>query len=366
MSKRVVLGLSGGVDSSVAAVLLKQQGYDVIAIFMKNWEEKEDSGFCTSAKDYEDASKVAAKLDIPLYTVNFAQKYWDNVFQYFLDEYNAGRTPNPDVLCNTEIKFKAFLDYALDLDADYIAMGHYARVEKIGDLYHLKKGIDNNKDQSYFLANITQYALSKSIFPIGDLDKSEVRKIALEYDLATATKKDSTGICFIGERNFNEFIDQYVYTKPGKIVDWDNHKVVGEHSGLMHYTIGQRKGINIGGIKGESQKPYFVAGKSLEKNELYVVRGDDNPKLFSDYCIVEKMNWLSYIPSFPHKCHAKFRYRQADIPVSIEDMGDRTLKITYDQPVKAVTPGQVAVLYDGDICLGGGFIKEAFSFGFLK
>lgn len=360
MKKRVILGLSGGVDSSVAALLLKQQGYDVIAIFMKNWEEKDDSGVCTSAKDFEDASKVAAKLDIPLHTVNFAQKYWDNVFQYFLDEYNAGRTPNPDVLCNTEIKFKAFLDYALDLDADYIAMGHYARVEKIGDLYHLKKGLDNNKDQSYFLSNITQYALSKSLFPIGDLDKSKVRELATQYGLATATKKDSTGICFIGERNFNEFIDKYVYTKPGNIVDMDNGKIVGEHSGLMHYTVGQRRGINIGGIRGESQKPYFVAAKSLEKNELYVVRGEDNPLLYSDYCLAEKMNWLSYIPNFPHKCHAKFRYRQADIPVTIEDLGENKIKIIYDYPVKAVTPGQVAVLYDGDICLGGGFIQEAF------
>lgn len=363
MNKTVMLGMSGGVDSSVAAILLKEQGYNVVGIFMKNWDEKIDREMCSSAKDYEDASKVAAQLDIPLYSVNFVKKYWDEVFQYFLDEYKKGRTPNPDVLCNQNIKFKAFLDYSLDLSADYIAMGHYARVEKdnISGKYKLLKGLDDNKDQSYFLSRISQEALSKTIFPIGDLTKQDIRNIAQKYNLATANKKDSTGICFIGERNFNEFIDNYLPAQSGDIVDIDSGKVVGKHSGLMHYTLGQRRGIGIGGMKGEVDEPYFVVDKDLSKNYLYVGRGEDNSKLYSDYLVSTDPIWIADEPKFPIKCNAKFRYRQKDIPVEVFKNEDCSLKIVYDNPVKAVTPGQVAVLYDGDICLGGSFIDRTFS-----
>lgn len=357
MNKKVILGMSGGVDSSVAALLLKEQGFDVVGIFMKNWDETDESGVCTATEDYMDVGRVASQLKIPYYTVNFEKEYWDRVFSYFLTEYKAGRTPNPDVMCNTEIKFKAFLDYALKLEGDYIAMGHYARVEERGGKYYLLKGADHNKDQSYFLSRIGQKALSKTIFPLGNLPKPEVRKLAEEHQLATAKKKDSTGVCFIGERDFDLFLDKYLLSKKGKI-KWVDGGIIGEHHGLIHYTYGQRRGIGIGGIG--TGEPFFVVGKNLEKNLLYVAQGENHESLYTKSLIADDMIWTLDEPSeLPMKCSAKFRYRQEDIPVMVEDAGEGKLKITYDYPVKAVTPGQVAVLYDGEICLGGAIIQSA-------
>lgn len=356
MKKRVILGMSGGVDSSVSALLLKEAGYEVIGLFMKNWDEKDESGVCTATEDSEDARRVASQLDIPYYSINFEKEYWDRVFTYFLDEYKKGRTPNPDVMCNQEIKFNAFLDYALKLDADYIAMGHYAQVEERDGNYYLLRGKDKNKDQSYFLSRIGQKALSRTIFPIGHLDKKEVRTLAQEHNLYTATKKDSTGICFIGERNFDEFLDKYLLSKEGDIVDVDGDKI-GQHSGLIHYTLGQRRGIGIGGIG--TGEPWFVAGKDLKKNILYVAQGEDHPALFSTSLIGESPSWiLEKAPDMPLRCTAKFRYRQKDIPVMVDILDDGNIHIKYDNPSKAVTPGQAAVLYQGEVCLGGCIIKS--------
>ncbi len=356
MSKKVILGMSGGVDSSVAAVLLKEAGYDIVGLFMKNWEEKDEDGVCTSTQDADDAKRVAAQLGFPCYTINFEKEYWERVFTYFLDEYKKGRTPNPDVMCNQEIKFNAFLDYALKLDADYIAMGHYAQVKEENGEYLLLRGKDNNKDQSYFLSRIGQKALSKTLFPIGHLEKSQVREIAEKYELYTAKKKDSTGICFIGERDFDEFLDKYLLSTPGKIIHVDGD-VVGEHTGLIHYTLGQRKGIGIGGVG--TGEPWFVAGKSLKNNILYVAQGEQHPSLYSTSMIGEDPAWiLEKAPEFPLKCTAKFRYRQKDISVTVNGLSDGSLSIVYDTPVKAVTPGQVAVLYQGDVCLGSSIIKS--------
>lgn len=353
MSKRVVLGMSGGVDSSVCAILLKEMGYDVVGVFMKNWSEEKD-GVCTSKVDQDDASIVASQVGIPIFNVNFEKEYWDRVFSYFLEELKKGNTPNPDVLCNQEIKFKAFLNYALSLDADYIAMGHYARVK---DGKYLLKGKDENKDQSYFLSRITEKALSKTIFPLGDLKKTEVREIAKKYNLETALKKDSTGICFIGERNFNEFLDKYLLTKSGNIVDIDTNEIVGEHTGLIHYTIGQRKGIGIGGLKSKENGAYFVFKKDVKNNILYVAKGKDNPVLYSKEVIVENFHYINNEYDLSKKLTAKFRYRQKDIGVEVEQQGDK-LVLYLDEKTKAITPGQVAVLYDGDICIGGGFISN--------
>lgn len=358
MSERVILGMSGGVDSSVSALLLQQQGYEVIGLFMKNWDEKDETGVCTATEDYIDVGRVAAQLDIPYYTVNFAQEYWDKVFEYFLKEYRAGRTPNPDVMCNTQIKFSAFLDYALKLEGSYIAMGHYAQVEKRGERYCLLRGEDKSKDQSYFLSRIDQKALARTIFPIGHLPKSEVRELAQKYELATANKKDSTGICFIGERDFDLFLDRYLLAKKGDLYSVEG-KRLGEHSGLIHYTYGQRRGIGIGGVG--TGEPWFVVGKSLKKNILYVAQGEEHEALYTRQLIAEDMLWISgEEPKLPIKCTAKFRYRQEDIPVTVQ-AGKRSgeLVIVYDHPVKAVTPGQVAVLYDGEVCLGGAIIKTA-------
>ncbi|MDO4712148.1 MAG: tRNA 2-thiouridine(34) synthase MnmA [Peptostreptococcaceae bacterium] len=357
MKKRVILGMSGGVDSSVSALLLKQQGYDVIGLFMKNWDEKDESGVCTATEDYLDVGRVASQLEIPYYTINFEKEYWDRVFTYFLKEYHAGRTPNPDVMCNTEIKFNAFLDYALKLEGDYIAMGHYARVEQRGDKFYLLRGMDRTKDQSYFLSRIGQRALSRTIFPIGNMPKSHVRELAQEYGLATANKKDSTGICFIGERDFDLFLDKYLLAKKGEIRSVEGKKL-GEHHGLIHYTYGQRRGIGIGGVG--TGEPWFVVGKDLEENILYVAQGEKHGSLFTKSLVADDMIWILEEPSdLPLRCTAKFRYRQEDIPVTVTDHGDGSLKITYDHPVKAVTPGQVAVLYDGEVCLGGAIIQSA-------
>lgn len=357
MKKRVILGMSGGVDSSVSALLLKQQGYEVIGLFMKNWDEKDEGGVCTATEDYLDVGRVASQLEIPYYTINFEKEYWDRVFTYFLKEYHAGRTPNPDVMCNTEIKFNAFLDYALKLEGDFIAMGHYARVENKNGKFYLLRGADRSKDQSYFLSRIGQRALSRTIFPIGDIPKSRVRELAQEYDLATANKKDSTGICFIGERDFDLFLDKYLLSKRGEIRSVDG-QILGEHSGLIHYTYGQRRGIGIGGVG--SGEPWFVVGKGLKENILYVAQGEGHESLFTTALIAEDMVWTLDEPSvLPMKCTAKFRYRQEDIPVTVLDAGDGKLEIRYDRPIKAVTPGQVAVLYQDEICLGGAIIQTA-------
>ncbi|TRW28659.1 tRNA 2-thiouridine(34) synthase MnmA [Criibacterium bergeronii] len=356
MAKKVVLGMSGGVDSSVAAILLQKQGYDVTGIFMKNWDDTNDD-ICTAKEDYEDVRKVADKLGIDYYTVNFEKEYWEQVFTYFLNEYKKARTPNPDVMCNQEIKFKAFLEYALKLDADYIAMGHYARVEKVGDEYKLKRAVDNSKDQTYFLSRIGQNALSKTIFPIGEIEKKEVREIAKEYDLATALKKDSTGVCFIGERNFNEFLDKFLLTKKGNIVNVDTGEKIGEHSGLIHYTIGQRKGLGIGGV-GDG-RAFFVAGKDIPKNIIYVAQGEEHIALYSSKLFADQVFWISgKEPTFPLKCTAKFRYRQADIPVTVYKKSEDMVEVVYDNPVKAATSGQIAVFYDGQYCLGSAIIDE--------
>ncbi|HCX64145.1 MAG TPA: tRNA 2-thiouridine(34) synthase MnmA [Eubacteriaceae bacterium] len=356
--KTVVVGMSGGVDSSVAALLLKEQGYRVIGIFMKNWEEDdEDEAVCTAAEDYEDVRKVCNKLDIPYYGVNFSKEYWDKVFQYFLEEYQKGRTPNPDILCNKEIKFKAFLEYARKtVDADYIATGHYAKIRKEEDQCFLEKAVDQNKDQTYFLCQLNQYQLSKSLFPLGDIPKSEVRKIAGENGLLTAEKKDSTGICFIGERNFTEFLSRYLPAQKGKIVD-EHGNVKGEHHGLMYYTLGQRRGLGIGGEG--SGEPWFVYDKDLKTNTLYVVQGGNNPKLFSQGLIASGMNWINGKPQEKElKLKAKFRYRQPDQEVMVHPLEGDRIEVEFVKLQKAITPGQQVVLYDGDVCLGGAVINE--------
>lgn len=353
--KRVILGMSGGVDSSVAAVLLKEQGYEVIGLFMKNWDEKDEGGVCSATQDYEDVMRVAGALDIPFYTVNFEKEYWGRVFSYFLDELENGRTPNPDIMCNQEIKFNVFLDYALKLEADYIAMGHYARVVERDGRFYLARGRDENKDQSYFLSRITEKALSKTLFPIGELTKPEVRTIAEQHRLYTATKKDSTGICFIGERNFNVFLDKYLLSKKGRILTVDG-KIVGEHSGLIHYTIGQRKGIGIGGVG--SGEPWFVVGKNLKKNILYVAQGADHPALFTTELLGKQVTWITEKPTFPLKATAKFRYRQKDVSVTLYEEKNGSIRVVYDEKVKSITPGQVAVFYDGEFCLGSAIITK--------
>ena len=355
--KKVVIGMSGGVDSSVAAILLKEQGYDVIGLFMRNWDSTMNNDFlgnpnlnndiCPQEEDYNDAKKVCDKLGIPLHRIDFVKEYWDYVFTYFLDELKRGRTPNPDIMCNKYIKFDYFIREAKRLGADYIATGHYARISN----GYLLRGVDSNKDQTYFLSQLTKEQLENVLFPIGHLEKSEVRKIAEKYDLVTAKKKDSTGICFIGERNFKKFLENYLPNKPGDVIDIDTGKKVGEHTGLMYYTIGQRKGLNIGGNK----EKMFVVGKDLNKNILYISYGDDNHYLISNSCIIEQVNFNCEMR--PNKCTAKFRYRQNDYPVELEYLDNNEILVKYDN-VKSVTPGQACVLYDGDICLGGGIIKE--------
>jgi tRNA-specific 2-thiouridylase len=356
---RVVVGMSGGVDSSVAALLLKQQGYDVIGIFMKNWDDTDENGVCTATEDYEDVVRVCNQIGIPYYAVNFEKEYWDKVFTYFLDEYKAGRTPNPDVMCNKEIKFKAFLEHAMSLGADYLAMGHYARVEYRDGEYKMLRGVDQNKDQTYFLNQLGQEQLSKIMFPIGNIEKAKVREIAKEAGLATATKKDSTGICFIGERNFKEFLSNYLPAQPGTMQTLDGD-VKGKHDGLMYYTIGQRHGLGIGG----SGEPWFVVGKNLKENILYVAQGFDNELLYSDSIIATNVNWVSgKIPTEPMKCTAKFRYRQPDTGVTVHVIDEKTVRVVFDKPVRAVTPGQAAVFYNGEECLGGGTIDQIFRNG---
>ncbi|MCM3042193.1 tRNA 2-thiouridine(34) synthase MnmA [Paenibacillus motobuensis] len=355
---RIVVGMSGGVDSSVTALLLKQQGYDVIGIFMKNWDDTDEFGVCTAEQDAEDVRRVCEQIDIPYYTVNFEKEYFDKVFAYFLEEYKRGRTPNPDVMCNREIKFGEFLQKALDLGADYVATGHYARVVNDADGYKLLRGIDSNKDQTYFLNALSQEQLSKAMFPIGHLPKPEVRRIAEEAGLYTAKKKDSTGVCFIGERNFREFLSQYLPAKSGDMIDIVTGEVKGRHDGLMYYTLGQRQGLGIGGSG--NGDPWFVAEKDLEHNILYVVQGDKHPSLYSTELTASGINWiagLDKLPQEPFKCSAKFRYRQPDQGVTIIPNEDGTVRVVFDQPQKAITPGQAVVFYDGEVCLGGGTIE---------
>ena len=362
---RVVIGMSGGVDSSVAALLLKQQGYEVVGLFMKNWDDTDDEGYCTATEDYEDVAKVAEQIGIPYYSVNFEKEYWDRVFEYFLQEYRNGRTPNPDVMCNKEIKFKAFLDYAMGLGADYIAMGHYAQVETDENgVVHLLRGKDANKDQTYFLSQLSQAQLKKAMFPLGHLEKPQVRKIAEEAGLATAKKKDSTGVCFIGERDFNEFLANYLPNKPGKMMTLDGREM-GEHMGLMYYTIGQRQGLGIGGTAGTSNEPWFVIGKDQATQTLYVGQGYHHDNLYSEYLEASEIhfttdNWTEK----EFECTAKFRYRQKDINVKVQlDESGTKAKVIFDEPVRAVTPGQAVVFYRDEECLGGGLIDAAYMNG---
>lgn len=359
--KTVVVGISGGVDSSVAALLLKNQGYRVVGLFMKNWEETDENGACTAEEDFEDVKRVCGLLEIPYYSVNFSEQYRERVFSYFLEEYRAGRTPNPDVLCNREIKFGPFKEYAKELGADLIATGHYCGISHEGGIHRLLKAKDAKKDQTYFLNQLTQEQLDGVLFPLADLEKPQVRKIAEENGLSTAGKKDSTGICFIGERNFRKFLQTYLPARPGKILTLGGEEV-GEHLGLMYYTLGQRRGLDLGGKKGEEGR-WFVVKKDLAHNVLYVSHGDESP-LYSDGCSVDGMNFIPFPPAQEEfSCKAKFRYRQEEQGVRVVRTGERSLKILFDEPQRAVTEGQYAVLYDGIQCLGGGVVTGTFRTG---
>ena len=355
--KTVVVGMSGGVDSSVAAYLLKEAGYNVIGLYMLNWEERDERGACNADEEYSDVRRVCAALDIPYYSVNFARQYEERVFSYFLSEYKAGRTPNPDVLCNREIKFGPFREYALSMGADYIATGHYCGIEHSADGRHrLLKATDAGKDQTYFLNQVRENQLANVLFPLADLPKPEVRKIAESNGLATAKKKDSTGICFIGERNFRKFLQTYLPAQPGKIVTLDNREV-GEHIGLMYYTIGQRKGLDLGGTRGEEGR-WFVVKKDLQNNILYVSHGDESP-LYSKACRVSGLNFIGCNPQNIFECTAKFRYRQSEQKVKVTLDGSGAL-VEFETPQRAVTEGQFAVFYDQASCLGGGTIDEVY------
>jgi len=366
--KRVVIGMSGGVDSSVSAWLLKEQGYEVIGLFMKNWEDDDDSEYCSTRQDWIDAASVADVVGVDIEAVNFAAEYKDRVFAEFLREYQAGRTPNPDVLCNAEIKFKAFLDHAMKLGADLIATGHYARVRRVesgptAGRYELLKALDASKDQSYFLHRLNQAQLSKTLFPLGEIPKTEVRQIAEKIGLPNAKKKDSTGICFIGERPFREFLNRYLSYKPGPMKTPDG-KVVGEHVGLSFYTLGQRKGIGLGGIKSYQNAEgngdaWYVAKKDVENNTLYVVQGHDHPWLLSTALNADQASWIAGEAPTPGQLSAKTRYRQADVPCMFAVADADRFSLSFDTPQWAVTPGQSAVLYDGEVCLGGGIIHAA-------
>ena len=359
---RVVVGMSGGVDSSVSALLLKEQGYDVIGVFMKNWDDTDDSGVCTATDDYEDVKRVADQIGIPYYSINFEKEYWHSVFEYFLNEYKKGRTPNPDVMCNSQIKFKSFLEFALNLDADYIAMGHYAKIFKDKNgVTHMMRPKDGNKDQTYFLSQLSQEQISRVIFPLANLTKPQVREIALKSGLATAKKKDSTGICFIGERNFRKFLSEFLPAQAGDMITPDGN-VVGHHAGLMYYTIGQRSGLGLGSTK-ESTAPWFVVGKDLQKNQLIVQQGYDSKLLYATELEASDMSFFTGQPEhdFEIHCTAKFRYRQPDVGVTVSyDAANNKAKVYFDEPARAVTPGQALVLYQGEECLGGGNIDCAY------
>ncbi len=368
--KKVILGLSGGVDSSVAAIRLKNEGYDVTGVFMRNWDSTlnndrlgnptVNNDVCPQEIDYQDAVDVAKKLGIKMDRVDFIEEYWNYVFKYFLDEYAKGRTPNPDVFCNKEIKFKAFLNYALKHDADYIAMGHYAQVKRDENgKTHLMRAVDQNKDQTYFLCLLSQDQIKKALFPIGDMVKPDVRILAAKYNLDTAKKKDSTGICFIGERKFHQFLKNYLPAKPGNMETVD-HKVISKHDGLMYYTIGQRKGLNIGGLTGYKNEPWFVLGKNLKRNVLVVGQGEDNILLKSNRLIASHVNFICDVPECGEKIYqAKFRYREKDTPVKIKLLDNDMIEVSYSES-EGVTPGQIVCLYDNDECIGGAIIEEVY------
>ncbi|MDX8384977.1 MAG: tRNA 2-thiouridine(34) synthase MnmA [Gallionella sp.] len=360
VTERIVVGMSGGVDSAVTALLLKQQGYDVIGLFMKNWEDDDDSEYCSTRQDLIDAVSVADTIDIPIEAVNFSKEYKDRVFSYFLSEYEAGRTPNPDILCNSEIKFKAFLDHAIQLGADCIATGHYAQVREVDGLFQLLKAADASKDQSYFLHRLNQAQLSKAVFPLGGLLKSEVRSIAEQYGLSNHAKKDSTGICFIGERPFREFLNGYLPTHPGEMLTPEGKKV-GQHMGLSFYTIGQRQGLGIGGDKDSSGEPWFVAGKDMANNRLIVVQGHDHALLLNHKLDALDMHWIAnQAPDLERLYAAKTRYRQTDAACNISYQSDGRYIFDFDEAQWAVTPGQSVVVFEGDVCLGGGIIDGGY------
>ncbi|MCU7920288.1 MAG: tRNA 2-thiouridine(34) synthase MnmA [Candidatus Thiodiazotropha sp. (ex Epidulcina cf. delphinae)] len=357
---RVIVGLSGGVDSSVAALLLQREGYRVEGLFMKNWEEDDSEAYCSAAEDLADAQAVADRLKIPLHTVNFSTEYWDRVFAYFLEEYQAGRTPNPDVLCNREIKFKAFLDFALDnLGASSIATGHYASLDQDSQGYHLIRAVDEDKDQTYFLYMLDQMPLSHSLFPLGRLRKHEVRKIAAAAGFPNHKKKDSTGICFIGERKFRDFLRRYLPAAPGDIEN-PQGQVLGQHQGLMYYTLGQRQGLGIGGLRNADEAPWFVCAKDLQRNVLVAVQGHDHPWLMCSELTVEQLHWIAgYPPESPLRCVARIRHRQPLQPCWVSAADGERYRVRFDTPQRAATPGQSVVFYRDNECLGGGVIETA-------
>ncbi|GHE20040.1 tRNA 2-thiouridine(34) synthase MnmA [Halomonas urumqiensis] len=358
---KVIVGMSGGVDSSVSALLLLEQGYQVEGLFMKNWDEDDGTEYCTAKADLADAEAVCEKLGIQLHTANFAAEYWDNVFEHFLAEYRAGRTPNPDILCNREIKFKVFLEYAEMLGAEKIATGHYVRGGIREGRARLLKGLDANKDQSYFLHAVPEAAIARTLFPVGELEKPEVREIAERHGLATARKKDSTGICFIGERRFSDFLKQYLPAQPG-VIETPEGEVIGEHMGLMYYTLGQRQGLGIGGLAHHPEDPWYVAAKDLSRNVLIAVQGKHHPLLYTDALATETMDWVAgEPPAAQGHFTAKTRYRQGDVPCWMHTRDDGGVEILFSDPQRAVTPGQSLVLYDGDICLGGGVIRDTWN-----
>lgn len=353
---KVMVGLSGGVDSSVAAKLLLEQGFEVEGLFMKNWEEDDDSGYCSAEEDLADAKSVADQLGITLHTINFSHEYWERVFTHFLDEYRSGRTPNPDILCNREIKFRAFLDHALELGADAIATGHYARIEKSGDSYQLMKGLDSNKDQSYFLHLLSQQQLSHAMFPLGEINKDEVRRIAELSGFTNAKKRDSTGICFIGERNFRDFLSKYIPAQPGEIKTPDGD-LIGRHQGLMYHTLGQRKGIGIGGLANYSEDPWYAVAKDLDNNVLIAAQEKNHHLLMSQTVKTEAIHWIDVPPTtLPFSCMAQSRYRQSDQSCTITKSENDGAVVHFDDPQRAITPGQSMVFYQDDHCLGGAVI----------
>jgi tRNA-uridine 2-sulfurtransferase len=359
MTKHIVVGMSGGVDSSVAALVSLEQGYKVTGLFMKNWEEDDGTEYCTALQDLVDAQQVSDKLGIELLTVNFAAEYWDDVFETFLTEYQAGRTPNPDILCNKYVKFKAFLDYALqDLGADYIATGHYARVKESDGECFLLKGLDAGKEQSYFLYTLKQHELAHTLFPIGHLQKSEIRLMAQQAGFDNCRKKDSTGLCFIGERKFTEFLQRYLPAQPGDMRTAEG-KLIGRHQGLMYYTMGQRQGLGIGGVKDASDEPWYVLDKDLANNILIVGQGHDHPLMLHNTLEASRMDWCNGKPlTGAIDCTAKTRYRQVDQPCHLEPIGEDRYRTVFTQPQRAITPGQSVVFYQGEICLGGGIIES--------